>query len=389
MPMRPRNVRSCSRSSLRYSPGDGLAGIMRTATPIVRNASPASASFACPISVRRASLSATTDSPVSSCEQSASSTSGAPLMKAENSLSAPSPRCTVVINFRSAENGISATRGKCASRSAGCRPTLRAATMRAPSVGSPCTSHRPSCSRMVALLTRSAAVRARRISRCTSPSTGPPPSVSSVPTGSYPVPPTCTLPLAVTMRRTVISLRVSVPVLSDAMTVADPSVSTAARCRTMARRVAMRCTPSARTAVTTAGSPSGTAATASATPSMSTSNMPDSVRTPLSRMMVPIMIAAITTTTMPSSRPTRSSSRCSGVGSSDVVFSRPAMRPISVAMAVCVTTALPRPEVTVVPLYTMFRRSPRSASPEMGPMSLTTGKLSPVNAASAVCSELD
>ena len=54
---------------------------------------------------------------------------------------------------------------------------------------------------------------------------------------------------------------------------AEPSVSTAARWRTMAFLFAMRCTPSESTAVTTAGRPSGTAATASATPRMSTSKM--------------------------------------------------------------------------------------------------------------------
>ena len=81
-----------------------------------------------------------------------------------------------------------------------------------------------------------------------------------------------TRPLAVTTTRTVISFFVSVPVLSEAITVAEPSVSTAARCRTIAFRRAMRCTPIESTAVTTAGRPSGTAATASATPRMSTSN---------------------------------------------------------------------------------------------------------------------
>ena len=53
-----------------------------------------------------------------------------------------------------------------------------------------------------------------------------------------------TRPLAVTTARTVISFFVSVPVLSEAMTLAEPSVSTAARWRTIAFRLAMRCTPS-------------------------------------------------------------------------------------------------------------------------------------------------
>ena len=58
------------------------------------------------------------------------------------------------------------------------------------------------------------------------------------------MPSNVTRPLAVTTTRTVISFFVSVPVLSDAITLAEPSVSTAARCRTIALRLAMRCTPS-------------------------------------------------------------------------------------------------------------------------------------------------
>ena len=43
-------------------------------------------------------------------------------------------------------------------------------------------------------------------------------------------------------------------------------------------------------------------------------------------------------------------SRCSGVGSSSVPPSSRAMVPISVSMAVAVTTARPRPLATAVPL---------------------------------------
>ena len=55
---------------------------------------------------------------------------------------------------------------------------------------------------------------------------------------------------------------VSVPVLSEQMTVTEPSVSTAGSLRINARRLSMRWAPSARVMVTTAGSPSGTTATA-------------------------------------------------------------------------------------------------------------------------------
>ena len=74
--------------------------------------------------------------------------------------------------------------------------------------------------------------------------------------------------------------------MSDAMTVAEPRVSTAARCRTMALRRAIRWTPIESTAVTTAGRPSGTAATASATPRMSTSKKRGAPRTCSTRIIV-------------------------------------------------------------------------------------------------------
>ena len=64
---------------------------------------------------------------------------------------------------------------------------------------------------------------------------------------------------------TVISFFVSVPVLSEQMSVTLPSVSTAGSLRMMARRRAMRDTPMASVTVRAAGSPSGIAATASAT----------------------------------------------------------------------------------------------------------------------------
>ena len=49
-----------------------------------------------------------------------------------------------------------------------------------------------------------------------------------------------TCPLAVATTRTVISFFVKVPVLSEAITFAEPSVSTAARWRTIAFRFAIR-----------------------------------------------------------------------------------------------------------------------------------------------------
>ena len=66
------------------------------------------------------------------------------------------------------------------------------------------------------------------------------------------------LPSGNTSVVTVISFFVSVPVLSLQMMLVDPSVSTAARRRTMAPRRAMRCMPTASAMVIATGSPSGT-----------------------------------------------------------------------------------------------------------------------------------
>ena len=75
-----------------------------------------------------------------------------------------------------------------------------------------------------------------------------------------------------TISRTVISLRVSVPVLSEQITVTEPKVSTLGSLRTRALRRTIRSRPSARASVTTAGNPSGTAATARLTDSKKTSS---------------------------------------------------------------------------------------------------------------------
>ena len=70
----------------------------------------------------------------------------------------------------------------------------------------------------------------------------------------------------------------------------------------------------------------------------------------------------MTTTAMPSALPIRSTP--AAVASPDSVSaSRRAIRPISVAIPVAVTTALPRPRVTAVPSKTMFSRSPRGVEP--------------------------
>jgi hypothetical protein len=70
---------------------------------------------------------------------------------------------------------------------------------------------------------------------------------------------------AVTAEATIISMRVSVPVLSEQIRETEPRVSTAGRRRMMAWRCAMRCTPIASVTVISAGRPSGMIDTAALT----------------------------------------------------------------------------------------------------------------------------
>ena len=146
-------------------------------------------------------------------------------------------------------------RARSAASASAPRPALRAATT------TPLRSDRPGCSsdhRAPASWRCSPDRQRARLAR--------PPTEAGLervsllpdsPSGAYPVPVRSTRPLAVTTVRTVISFLVSVPVLSEAITVAEPSVSTAGSLRTIAWRRAIRCTPSASTAVTTPAGPPG------------------------------------------------------------------------------------------------------------------------------------
>ena len=124
------------------------------------------------------------------------------------------------------------------------------------------------------------------------------------------------------------------PVLSDAITVALPSVSTAVSRRTIAPRAAISRAPSASAIVTVAASPSGTAATATETPTRNASSSEDP------RASIAPPSASVTTTPKPTIRrvsaPTR---RCSGVGGGFARSVRPAISPSSVADPVAVTSA--------------------------------------------------
>lgn len=182
-----------------------------------------------------------------------------------------------------------------------------------------------------------------------------------------------------TTSRTVISLRVSVPVLSEQMTVTDPSVSTAGSLRTIADRVAMCRTPRASVMVTTAGSPSGTAATAKPMAADSSSSRESACsRKPMA--IIAAVAAAIATTMR---RPSPSISRVSGVSGESASRTRRWIRPSSVRSPVAVTTATARPETTTLPAWSMLERSATAASDATASTCLSTGSDSPVSGASS------
>lgn len=134
-----------------------------------------------------------------------------------------------------------------------------------------------------------------------------------------------TRPQAVITRCTVISPRVRVPVLSVAMTEAEPRVSTEASFLTMAWWRTMRRTPIASTTDKMAGRLSGTAATASDTPSSSTVNTSATLWMFDISKIVPTTSAAISSAPMPSTRPKCEISTCSGVHQTGI-------RPDSIAL---------------------------------------------------------
>ena len=138
------------------------------------------------------------------------------------------------MSLRPESKGRSATRGQFFSSAPFSTRSPAAKRASAPSVGSPEAVIEPLFPSSTASLHRAAHSRASRL---------------LPPGGSH-------------SRCTVMRFWVRVPVLSEQITPAQPSVSTAGSFFTMAPRFAMRPTPRASTMVTMAGSPSGMAATA-------------------------------------------------------------------------------------------------------------------------------
>ena len=138
---------------------------------------------------------------------------------------------------------------------------------------------------------------------------------------------------------TVMRLSVSVPVLSEQITVTEPSVSTAGSLRISAWRRSIRCAPSDSAIVTTAVSASGTAATARLTAVNSSSLM-----SLWPRIRPRAKITATRISAAPASHlPSLFRRCCSGVCSCTTPWIIVAMWPSSVCMPVSVTANSPRP----------------------------------------------
>jgi len=152
------------------------------------------------------------------------------------------------------------------------------------------------------------------------------------------LPSTSTTASPTTTWRTVIWFWVSVPVLSEQITVVLPRVSTAGSFRMIARRRAIRATPIASVTVTAAGSPSGIAPTASAMAEEAMS----STRSPRNRPIA-TTTAAIPRIRIRSLWLNAAILRVRGVSRSGAAEIISEMRPISVWSPVATTTPRPWP----------------------------------------------
>ncbi len=199
--------------------------------------------------------------------------------------------------------------------------------------------------------------------------------MSTLPTGSVPAPVTSTggHP-ARAILPTVSWFIVSVPVLSEAMQVQDPSASTATSLRAMTLRRAIRRAPMERATVSATGRPSGMADTESATTRRSTSP-PEA---PRARSTAPMRRTAAPTTTAILLLNWRMRTRSGGAARS-ADATELAIWPSWVESPVATVTACARPWVTSVPANAMFDRSPRAVREASTPSArLVAGTDSPV-----------
>ncbi|OPZ77601.1 MAG: hypothetical protein BWY79_01103 [Actinobacteria bacterium ADurb.Bin444] len=254
------------------------------------------------------------------------------------------------MSLRSESKGISPTRGKEASRCGFNMPNCAPAITSALSVGSPSARNCSDASSLVrptlvgwrteSLQRTPPAAKsateglscnrsAARPASMAANGAGRPRRISCMRLTSCP---------ATSRMTTVIRFSVSVPVLSEQMTVTEPSVSTAGRRLMRACRLSMRCAPSESDTVTMAGSPSGTAATAMLTAVRNMMRTSSPRRRPSAKMT-----ATSTSAATASHLPSWASRFWSGVVSTLAPWIMPAIRPSSVSIPVATTTASPRP----------------------------------------------
>ena len=177
---------------------------------------------------------------------------------------------------------------------------------------------------------------------------------------------------------------VSVPVLSELIADVNPSVSTDGRSLTMAFCLASSRLPIESTTWTTVGKASGMAEMARATALMKSASLACPRWIPRANMITMVrpaapMIQSVSVFIW----------RVSGVSSRTVVVSMLAIRPTWVSPPVPVTIMTALPCVTGVCMNAMLVWSPGpSSSASRVAASLDAGTLSPVSAASSICSEL-
>ena len=173
---------------------------------------------------------------------------------------------------------------------------------------------------------------------------------------------------------------VNVPVLSVKITLVLPKVSTADNFLTMAFRLAINSIPYDKATVATMGSPSGNAATARAmdVSKIKTQSLP-CINPVMAKMVV--MPSVIHISFLLSTRIFSSS----GVSFSFAFSTNEEIFPNWVCLAMPVTTALPLPFVTELPLNTMFNWSPRVVFLERVFVFLSMGSDSPVSEDSSHC----
>eukprot|EP00162_Nutomonas_longa_P014219 comp21874_c0_seq1/m.49553 comp21874_c0_seq1/g.49553 ORF comp21874_c0_seq1/g.49553 comp21874_c0_seq1/m.49553 type:complete len:307 (-) comp21874_c0_seq1:449-1369(-) len=264
MPARPRKTMSFSAMSSSSSPSS--SGRSRVASASTRRPLRAMASTASRIKVRISwSISRSSTGVHCTRVQRPISSSAEPLQKAIRRRWPPGSVISWIVDILRLfeEKGISLMRTWVAASRLRSSPPLSAATLSAPSVGSPSMRYLPvesgGCS--FALLQSPNPSRVWRRTPVAAWISAPVSSQLNVPVGSNPTPPTEMMRPLTQSFLTVSSFWVNVPVLSEQMTVQEPRVSTLESFLTTTLRLDMRCVPTARQRVTSGSMPSGTKAT--------------------------------------------------------------------------------------------------------------------------------